>query len=109
MSRQRWEGPWAGVLILEMSATCSWEEKVIPFSVQVWPVGIEDCIALPVEGEEWDMDHRESSGEGSCTASVGALTLTIPGTSKRDALPTVSKASIRFPFLFLRFHLFPFS
>lgn len=58
LSRQRWEGPWAGVLILEMSATCSWEEKVIPFSVQVWPVGIEDCIALPVEGEEWDMDHQ---------------------------------------------------
>jgi hypothetical protein len=25
-------------------------------SVQVWPVGIEDCIAPPVEGEEWDLD-----------------------------------------------------
>lgn len=34
-------------------------------SVQVWPVGIEDCIALPVEGEEWDleMDSWGYSGE----------------------------------------------
>jgi hypothetical protein len=41
-----------GVLILEVSATCSWEEKVIPFLCKSGLSGIEDCIAPPVEGEE---------------------------------------------------------
>lgn len=108
LSRQQWEGPWIGVLILEVSATCSWEEKVIPFSVQVWPLGIENCIAPPVEGEEWhlDLDHGYP-GEPSCRAWCPHPD--ILGTLKRDASSTVSKASIRFPFCFPGFICFPFS
>lgn len=84
---------------------------MIPLSVQAWPVGIEDCIAPPVEGEEWDMDHRESSGEGSWAARVGALTLTSSPRNHQKEMhhQRVSKTSVRFPFLFLRFYLFPFS
>lgn len=53
------------------------------------------------------MDHRESSGEGSWAAKVGALSLTSPGHQKEMRHHGL-ECFYSVPFLFLRFHCFRF-